>query len=640
MSDIYPSLLQRADLKDLSKGMISTKPTTGLPPGAFLDVKDLYVTMEGLQRRNGWRLFFPTKTSFGRIPMVAGEVMTDIESFFDPTNNLQLLAFTTKRLYVNLTGEEFVCVPFGSVDYEVSSFDTTTVTDSASDFVADAVRVNDYIRFNTEADPLLPPVWSTEAKITLVAQHVLTMAAVPAGVANGQSFQIIRQFDLTDNIVDYAFAPKSVIVVDGSPRGVWRYDGEKLVDMGVHGAVADVTDQYYLKGARSVHFFNGYLMLGNTIENYTDATLDNKLDQKRTLRWSSVTDISEFAIVDYVIFTREMSQITKVTSSEEFPIVYLANGIYYGTPSDLTGLPYKYERVETGAISAVGPRAMTSVPGGQVFVAQKNIYLLQVSQSSVRIPSIVPMGDNIFTKSCYLNASFLFTRAFFLPQQNCLVCTFPKSKKTLGRLFYFSFDTKTWSYVDDETNRFTTANTFPYYNLLRWADGDTTAWSGYDSVTWFSMKLEDYTMRLFVIDTNGYMYVADESYNWDETVSSGTIARVPFSCRVETGDLDFGSVGVNKMLSKIIVTVADVATSVRVTDLTVKVEVSVDRGKSWLDKGTITVESGTFVEDCTLRVTAEVLRLRLTFGANSALFIMSELELRYRILGTFSQRGA
>jgi hypothetical protein len=640
MSDImsgnpFPSALQRADIKRPAGGMVSTKPTTLIPEGSFLTVQDLLPTPFGLQRRNGWRNLLSMKANHGKVPIATGETVTDLESYFDKDNKLQLLCFTDKRMYVNKVGEKFIPVPFGQLSYDITTVSATRVTCSAAAFVVDRVRIGDVARFTTGTTV-------SEATITGVAALYIDMVAVPVEVTAASVLEIIREFDPgEDGIIDYTFIPKAVVVVDGSARGVWRYDGEKLVDMKVHGASIDTPDEDYLEGAKTVFFFNGYLMLGNTIESYTDVTLNNKLDQKRTLRWSSVTDISEFSIVDYIIFTREMSEVVKITATEESPIVFLSNAIYYGQVSTLSGLPYQYARMESGAVSAVGRRAMTSVPGGMVFIAQKNIYMLTLSTTDSRTPTLIPLGDAIFNRSCMENNSFADTRAVFSPQDNALICCFPKAKRRLGRMFYFSFDTKTWSYVEDAYSRFVTINTFPYYMLVKWLDGDTETWADFDPYTWYSLKLEDYTTRVFVLDSAGYMYVSDAAYNYDDTITGGgDVISAPFTCVVESGDLDFGSPGVYKMLSKLFITLGEVPLVERTAAVSIKVEISTDRGKSWTQKGTITIEDDTFIEDCDVRSTGEVIRFRLTFGINSPLFTFAEYELRYRIMGSFSQRGA
>jgi hypothetical protein len=176
--------------------------------------------------------------------------------------------------------------------------------------------------------------------------------------------------------------------------------------------------------------------------------------------------------------------------------------------------------------------------------------------------------------------------------------------------------------------------------LLRWQDGDAQPWSDYDSQTWFSLKLDDYTSRVFTVDTGGYIYVSDDSYDWDEGVDGTTIIHVPYQCVVESGDLDMGSPGHYKILSQMIMTVSDVATRERNNNLTCNIQLSTDRGKSWLDKADITFETDSFIEDAHVRANGAVIRYRLTFGSDSPLFTLAEVQLRFRRVGAFAQRGA
>jgi hypothetical protein len=429
--------------------------------------------------------------------------------------------------------------------------------------------------------------------------------------------------------------------VDGSPRGVWLYDGVSMKDMNVVGAAADVEagNEFYLKGAKTVHYFNGYLMLGNTIETYAGTGLDNAFDPKRTLRWSSISKTNEFAVVDYVMFTKETSEVRKITSAEECPVVFLANGIYFGTPSSLDGLPYQYARVESGAISAVGQRAMAPVPGGLVFIAQKNIYFMELARQGTRVPVLTPIGNEIYNRANFENNGPLYSRVLFSPQQNMLMCCFPKRKNRLGRIFCLSGETKSWSFLEDDSSKFTCANVFPYYLLLRWQDGDAQDWDDYNSQNWFSLKLEDYTNRVFLADTDGYVYVSDDSYDWDEVPYTEGIAKVPFRCVIESGDLDMGSPGHYKILNQMILTVGDVATRERLSDIGCLISISTDRGQSWMDKADILFEHGSYIEDIHMRASGEVIRYRLTFSADAPLFTLAELQLRFRRSGSFVQRG-
>jgi len=724
MSDMFPSPLERKDYKSLSKGMLSTVPPSGVPEGAFLRVKDMYVTPNGLQRRNAWRLFFQTAEDYARVPVdfIRGETISDLEGFFDVENRLQLLAISSRRMYVNTDGQSFRPVAFGNTSYTITTYGSSTVTVTGATFQTERILGGDVVRFNTGTD--LNPTW-VEGKVdTVTGETTFTLASAVAGVVAGKKFYFIREFELQDGeTVDYTFAPGFIALVDGTERGVWKYDGVTMRDLKVTGEATDIAagDGNYLKGAKTIHYFNGYLILGNTRETYSISTSNNRFDQKRTIRWSSVSQINEFAISDYVMFTRETSEVLKITSSEECPVVFLANAIYFGTPSAVDELPYQYNRVESGAISAVSQRAMTPVPGGMIFIAQKNIYFFELARQGTRVPTLTPIANEVYNEANMQNNGPRYTRALFSPQQNMLMCGFPKRRSRLGRVFCYANETKAWSYIDDESSRFVTANTFPYYLLLRWSDGgervspedgavtitstgtllinctsgtfltdevlagddvqintgstllylkvtadavsetqllvdsvpsdiigtsltvsrNIQEWTDYDSFTWFSQKLEDYTHRLFTTDVNGYVYVSDDSYDWDDLPTpEGDITRLPYNCVVESGDLDMGSPGHYKILSQMILTVADVANKARTNDLTCNIAISTDRGKTWADKADITFETDSFIEDAHIRANGEVIRYRLTFGGYSPLFTLAELQLRFRRVGAFAQRGA
>jgi hypothetical protein len=484
-----------------------------------------------------------------------------------------------------------------------------------------------------------------EYAITNVAATILTTATRPGGqtgVPTGAVLSIVREFNLTEPyIVDYTYMTDKIVLVDGSNRGVWTYNGTFMADLRVHGVTGD-SDLNYLAGAQTCMFFNGLLFLGKTTE--------SGLDGKHAVRWSSATDVSEFSQTNYVRFNRESSPVLKLSAVEDVPIVYLEGAIYAGFPSSLTGLPYQFDKVESGGISAVGMRAMCPSIGGQVFIAYNNIYLLQPTRTGVRQqPEVQPIGDAIAAKACKLSVDDPRCRAFFDSQRDALVFTFTttqsdRSAHAITSMFYFFTESKQWCEVD--APGMTTVNMMPYTDSLTWATigaflttvgtmqdrWDNTALA---TQQWYGLRAATGHLETVFSSKTGIMYRLAEGAQAD---SFDGVSQVGIQWMFESGEMDFDMLDSQKMFSRLTVRISDVPNFPRAAGTNVHVETSSARGV-WHDRGIITIENGTYEEDCSFREWSSLVAFRVSSGDVQEVMSLNEFGMRIRLSGQQVVRG-
>jgi hypothetical protein len=649
--DLVPSKPQVVPIRPLSKGLIVNTSPQMTPVGAGREVFNLYAKSEGLVRRDAFQpLITKSGTSLGQIPMsylAAGEVVQDIIPFFDSTGSYRLIAITNRRMYHCVGNGVWAIVPWGAASYTCTSATNTTFVCAAanfdvgtvSPFTGDRVRAGDIVRCQYSG------VWH-EYAVTSEGSPSTTLTTAARGtgttVPDGGIIYIIREFNLTTPyLIDYTYMTDRLVVTDGSNRGVWTYNGSFMADLKMHGIATDA-DVNYLQGAQTCLFFNGLLFLGKTVE--------SDIDGKHTVRWSSATDVSEFSQVNYVRFNREASPVLKLSAVEDVPIVYLENAIYAGFPSDLTGLPYQFDKVESGGVSAVGMRAMCPSVGGQVFIAYNNIYLLAPTKTGLRQqPEVTAIGDAIAARACKISLDDPRCRAYFDPEREALVFTFctvegDHSASAMTSLFYFFTESKAWSQCD--CPGMVSVGVMPYTDSLTWANIDAwlltvgnnvdqwnnTALAGQQ---WYGLRAASSKMQTIFASKDGVLYRLDPSAQAD--CFDGT-TQVAIKGLFESGEMDFDMIDQEKILSWLTVRIDDIPTIPRAGDTIFTIETSCRRGV-WHNRGTILIENQTYEEDCSFRERGSTVAFRVRFNTIQESFRLDEFGLRVRLCGTQISRG-
>jgi hypothetical protein len=626
MSDFVPPSPTSVTLRPLTKGMVSNSIGTDVPEGGALRVRNMLVQPTGPQRRPAWAPAFGDKTSYGRIDdLEEDEIIQDVIPFWSIDGSFRYLAISNKCLR-SLGASDYTWqrVPYLSDWQAPTSASSTELELTGETFLTDGVRAGDIIQYRQGVAgglgyAMLPGAyWPTgywlvsadegSVTITSVAEDTLTYDT-NAGIVDCLEFQVQRVFAIvgSGSFVDYTVTPSYLVLTDGSAGGLVKYDGNVMSALGQHAASGDA-DPDYLQGARTVLYFAGMLWLGGTIE--ADAS------GEKFVRWSSLTDLTEFAAVDYAAFSREDSGVLKLSCNEDVPIVYLENAIYTGYASSLEGLPFAFVRVEAGPISLAGPRAQVSARGGQFFIASDNFYFLATGrEGSGQTVSCEPIATSIINEASDIAPSLLRAQVVYDKKREAVYFVLPTSDSRIWRTFVLCLRTKAWSYYDTPAATFVALCVIPQvFSSTTWNDLTGLTWADLVGRAWDSMRTIVGMASVCAIDLNGALYGMNDAATDDMLIVGDEASLTQFAISIEyvTGDLDFDAPDVDKVVTRVAVHVGDVGNVVREIDANVAIELSDTKGRVWVAKGIATIEPESDADEVHFRFRSDHPRIKLT----------------------------
>lgn len=593
--------------------MVSNAIGTDVPQGAGTVVRGFYVEPQGLVRRPAWTPFMSSKTNYGRLPALdSGEAVQDVVMFADATGNVFYICITSRRLWKMAPSDAtWSEIAFGHASYSITSEDATHLNDTASDFVADGVRIGDVV--------LLGGVLTT---ITNVAATQLSFSSLPTH-AGETTFIIYHRF-AADYYIDYTSPPGKLLLTDNTIGGLVWFDGTLLTAFIPHAGALD-PDADYLVGARSVLYFAGRVWLGGTIESGSDG--------KRFLRWSSMTDLTEFSAADYILFHQETTSIVKLSLLEDVPIVYMENAIYSGYPSQLEGLPFAFIKIEVGTASITSPRAIVSASGGQFFIGYDDIYFLSSGrQGTSQTLSIESVGTPILNESVRLMLHPERSQAIYNKEKNTVMFAISTSASmNISRTFLLNLRTKAWSYDDTPSDFFVAYALLPSASAPVWDDFTTETWADLDAAHWSEYGTSIAPATVCAIDALGTIYVASNAADDDTLIygSTPTPTVTPIPTEFDSGDFDLGMPDAYKVYTRVSLHIEDIKNTTRTQNVEYAVALSADKGRTWSEKGTIVIEPGSDSDEVHFRFRDDAARMRVVAQRTPAV-VVDGIMLRVR----------
>jgi len=474
----------------------------------------------------------------------------------------------------------------------------------------------------------ISPLLYMEARTVAVTEVAATLLKGDFGnyaYAEYPPYYIAHKLTPSANgFIDWTITPSYLLLTDGSIGGLVKFDGSTITPFAPHANALD-PDPDYLLGAKTVMYFAGRVWLGGTIEDGSDGG--------RFVRWSSLTDLTEFAAADYVLFNQETSNVLKLSAVENVPVVYLENAIYSGYPSSLEGLPFAFIRVENGTISTVSPRAIANAAGGQFFVGADNIYFLSSGREGTsQTLGVEAVGTSILNESVQLMRNPMRTQVIFDRTHETVMFAFAMgASPTISRTFLLNLRTKAWSYVEAPTSFFMSYALLPTADSTTWADMDAVAWSDVGGVAWSEYDTDVSASSLCVVDVNGIVYVAQTTPTDDSLVQGtpGAIAATPITTEFDSGDIDFGAPDADKVYTRVALHVENIKNVERTLTAEYAVALSGDKGRTWSEKGIIAIEPASDSDEAHFRFRDDAARMRIVSSRTPPL-IVSSIVLRVR----------
>lgn len=611
MSDFVPSAPKSLSLKPFTSGMVSNGDT-----GAKR-IQGYTVEPTGLRRRSAWTPMFADKTAYGAIlDLVEGERVQSLFPYWMEDGSFRYVALTNKSLYMLSDAEDTWLVPhFAQAGVLTTSLTTTLLTNTGETFLTKGMRLGDRLHYEVAGD--LFAVDITEVTETTLAY------ATTANITSGTNFWVEHRFSLDDSadVVDYAIAPGYAVLVDNSIGGIVKFDGTIVELLGAHEALGDDAD--YLLGARTVMYFAGRIWLGGTIE-----STDNG---NRRIRWSSLTDVTEFAQIDYIDFIGEKSNVLKLVASEDVPVVALESALFTGYASSLEGLPYAFIRVESGTVSFAGAHAYASAGGGIFFTARDNFYFLATGrQGTSQTASCTALGLAIVDESVAQAPSFVRAQVVYSALNEQVWFVLPSTEGTIWRIFVFALRTKAWSYFDQPADMFVALTSVPSVRSgTSWDDLDALDWDDIASVTWASMEAHSLAEDTLAFDVNGVAYGRDDSLRDDVLVDTSALVNRAISTTIESNEMTFDAPDVDKVLTRVALHVRDLVGIDRDDAATFALAVSETRGRTFVAKGDIVIDADADADEAHFRFRAESVRVRLAC-AQTPPIELTDIVLRLR----------
>ena len=452
----------------------------------------------------------------------------------------------------------------------------------------------------------------------------------------------------TPSIVQWARSPYYLFFVDGTTdTGLAVYDGSYLR----REDCKDSNDNVVFNGARTIHFSGSRLIVGGTGEG----------SGERRVRWSSATNPFLFSPLDFADLVGTSGFVQRITSYEEYPIIFVDDGVYFGQPYGYDAIgtaAWIIRPLETGGNSILGPRAYARVSGGVMFAGRDGFYFVNSLKRTEKGDFVVEDMKCPILKETIRNqifaGSLVNTQLVFDTQHKRLVVGFCSTASPYGVDSYAAFhaETSAWSLFDTPLGNVTAIQDIYAATSTRWSDypatGDFTSWADYLSSpnkSWYGELGGFGASTLLAANESGVIYAISKSRGVSELVNP-TFDGTNFSTMqavFETGDIDFGAADTNKIAFKVSVRIGDTEYPRDASStISLYIEGSSNRGRSWKNLGIVNIDADEDEEEVHFRLFGTNLRFRITLRTANPTFVpivFEELTIRLRGSSPQTARG-
>lgn len=595
--DFTPGTPVSFGIRPLQKGMISDGPSSALDYDSFRELDGVYVSPQGLTRVGGFQVFSANKIPFffSNLDPDAtrhlSETPLGLITFSLANGSAKTLAITSKCLYANLSDNWFPIYwkkEFTSFTYNGSGNDAI-ITTPAADFSDAELSDNDWIY-------LVDDIYQVKTAIVSGSDYLITVTGKPSTTPT--AFKVLRPFKDTPS---WTTGKNSVFIVDNSTPFIFVYgeldsSSEYCNSIILKESSTDSTKT--LLTAKSIFFFKDRLWFVNVQE-------DSSTRLRQRVRWTEVLDWHYSSATYYIDLPYRQGGLNTIVGINDILIIFAEDTIYYGVETNMIGIPYVFYEAPTGGITAVSPRAISTLLGAIVFVGQDDLYMI-TSQGSSSAPAFqragMPVTRDFYGPEVDLKKTAIVNDAF----DSFLVVATSKTTE-LDNFWLFNYKTKSWSKMSGFPMSCLTYNLFSKFYT---PDSLDPSWS-YDVSPISSMAIDTFSatfeeFRLFGITYDGYVYY----YNGKATGHTTVSGTFPIYSKIETQDFDFGGPEDTKTFLEIGFRVLYPITQ----DLNFKVEASGNRGRTWKNIGTLSFTPEEDEDKLSFRLTSSTARFRITSG--------------------------
>lgn len=660
-----PSSPKNIAVRPPNKGMIRHLPAQAIPKEACLVAKNIYFTPGGAKRRPAWQEDAANGTvSYTRID--------GIGVIWDTSGDQDAFVVDDKFLYtVGGAGEAFTGVYWTYTSGNANA-SGTSVTGIGTKWDASSLDVGDVIVLDADGSGAGPEVVTIAGVNT---SNDITVGSTFSTTYTTADYEIRRAF--AAGPVDWAVGLNKVFFADGA-RELYVYNAS--------GTFEGLTTDGYVPS--TVAYWRKRVWIGRIQE--------TSADYRSRIRWSSVSDVSDFTSTDYIDLPYTVGKIRKILPMGNLLYIYFSDAIYVGRPSNGT-YPIEVQRVETGGIGLIGLHAIAPWFDGHYFVGQDDIYY--VSQAGMKRIGTPIVADTI--EQCEY-PDYIYVAPD--PKNERIVFGFPKDQQEISRLWSFFYKTNSWAYDDikcdslgyaDFIESVTWANIMnaPYTSGSVTVDisadsdrmtGAGTVWASevssgdyvfvdkdgdgvYEIKRTVSNVVSDTAINVTVdfttdVTAADYRIVASDQ-TWEDLpyTSWGTIRGVegasgdlyfgkgvrlyrmgengylddhsdPVSLEYTTGDLDMGAPNRNKIVTRLSLKTKDAVPE----DVVFHIYGSTNRGQTWKTLSPaagVTIDAETDETKCDFRLMGSLMRFKITSTSSVVPYTISEIVYRVRGAG-------
>ena len=184
-----------------------------------------------------------------------------------------------------------------------------------------------------------------------------------------------------------------------------------------------------------VCWHRGYLFVGNYME--------GAIRKFGNIAWSSPVDTDNWATTTSWINLQSTSELVALVSFGQYIVALFGDSIWMGYPSNITGLPFKFEKIETGGVGLVNPAAWTIWKDSLFFVGQNNVYRIGADGALSTIGDAV--APNIFYDPS-LRKTLAYSRLVTDPINEHIVFSVPTAEaQNFSLMYIFNWKAMAWS---------------------------------------------------------------------------------------------------------------------------------------------------------------------------------------------------
>jgi hypothetical protein len=666
-NDLFiPSEPRNLSIRPLNKGMMRHLATQGIPDGGFYTAKNVYISTNGIKRRNP----YIQESSLGSATYPR---IQDLGILWKTDGSQVKWVIDNNFLYD--IGTSSWSPKYWIYDTGDCSVSGTTVTGSGTAWntTSNYIRAGDYIVLDADGSGDGPETVEIGG---ITNDTTLTLISTPSGTyGGGTDYDIYRAFGANDPyLVDWALVPNKVVFTDNA-RPPYEYDGTNFSQF----------DDSYI--AQTVAYWKRRVWLGRTTESGTD--------HRDRIRWSNVSPITTFDSGDYYGLDETQGTLRKILPNGNLLYVYFDDTIYVGRPGNYP-YPAIFQKLETGGVGLVGMKALCQWFDGHFYVGQDDIYFIsQAKQERIGIPVV---SETI--EKCEHQWRIYATPD---PKNNRICFGFPEDSYDIEKIWSYNYKTQAWSYDEIDC---TALRNIEFVSSVTWADwmeapyttgtvevdtgtdadglvGSGTSWSGgtitsgefieidtedddtYSTTNTVDTVVDDTHITCtdnFTSDFSGKSYrISSEGWSdvtyptWGsiqpqggyggdlymarnlklykfETTGSLDNDTDAISVELVTKDFDHGQPDIKKLWNRMSFKLNEITTS----DIIFHVYGSVDRGQTWktlTPSSGMTITAGFDEFKVDFRLKGSIARFKITSNSEVDPWIMTEIVLRARTAG-------